>query len=173
MPEIGRHDADNGVTILIYSNPSAQYMRVAAELPLPQSIANHDRFGKARLRVARAVYAPQLGLSAEKLEVIGAGGEHFDALGVVAPAQRRAPRKKDADLIEDAGAIAQVLEFRLGHADVFRARAIQIVKDADQTLGMLERKRPQEHGVHHGEDGDVRADAKPQGEYGDGGKSGS
>ena len=107
---------------------------------------------------------PSAALSAEKLEVIGAGDEHFDALGVVAPAQRRAPRKKDADVIEDAGAIAQVIEFRLGHADVFRARAIQIVKDADQTLGMLERQRPQEHSVHDGEDGDVCADAERQGE---------
>ena len=81
------------------------------------------------------------------------------------------PGNNDADVLEDAGAIAQVLPFRLGHADIFRARAFQIVKDADQTLGMLERKRPQEHGVYHGEDGDVRADAERQGEYGDGGKS--
>src|ERR1700683_4537078 len=109
MLEIGRHDADNGVTILINSNPSAQYMGVATELPLPQSIADHDRFGEARLRVARFVCASQGGLSAEKLEVIGAGDEHFDALGVVAPAQRRAPRPESADVVENIGAIAQVL----------------------------------------------------------------
>jgi len=165
MPEIARHDADDGVAILVHSNPAAQDMRVATELPMPQSIADHDRFGEARLRVAWFVYAPQLGLSAEKLEVIGAGGEHFDTLGVVAPTQRGASRKEGADPLEDAGAIAQVFEFRFRHAYILRARAIQIVKDADQTLRMLERKRPQEHGVHYGEDGDVRADTERQGEY--------
>jgi hypothetical protein len=159
----------NGLAV----KPAAQDMGVAAELPLPKSITDHHGFGEAGHRIARSVYASQGSLGAENLEIIETGAEHLDALGVIAPAQRRAGRKDDADVIENGGAIAQVLDFGHGHADVLGARAIQIVKDADQLLGMLERKRPQKHGIHHGEDGDVRADAEGQREHGDGGKSGS
>ena len=41
--------------VLINSNPAAQYMRVAAELPLPEATADHYGFGEARYGIARSV----------------------------------------------------------------------------------------------------------------------
>src|ERR1700693_3167230 len=134
-------------------------MRVATELPLPESIADHYGFGEAWYRIARPEYASQRGLSAENLEIIETAAEHLNAFRMVASAQRRARREDDADVIENTGAVANVFELRFGHGDIFGARAIQIVKHPHQALRILERKRPQKHRVHHCEDGDVRADA--------------
>ena len=173
MAEIGRHDADNGVTVFIHANAPAQNMRVAAELALPQPIADHHGLGETGRLIARPIKTSQSGLSAQDIEIIEAGAEHFDALGMIAAAKRGADWPDDADVVENAGSIAQILELRNGQADVLHARAAQIVKDSHQAFRMLEWKRAQEHGIDHGKDGDVRADAERQRKHRDRGESGS
>src|SRR5580658_8994704 len=173
MPEIRRHDADNGVAIFVQPNPAAYDIAIATELALPESIADHCGFAETGDRILGSVHSPQGRIDAKDLEVIEAGAEHLDAVRMIAPAQGVADRPDGADALESAGAIAQILQFRHRHADVLGAGAAQVVKDAYQLLRMLKRKRPQEHGVHHGEDCDVRPDAERQGEYRDGCESGS
>ena len=167
VAEIWRHHADDRVRIGIHAYVAAEHIRIAAEFTLPNAVADHDWIAESFLRILRSVDAPDCRLRAEKLEIFRAGGHQLDAIRMIAADERRADRPEHADLIEHAGAIAQIVKFRYGHAGVFRVRAIEIVKYADELFRMLKWKRTQQHCIDDGKNGGIRADAERQRKYGD------
>jgi hypothetical protein len=62
MPEIGRHHSDNGVAIFVHSNSSAHDVGIAAELALPEPIADYHCFAKAGHRILGPVHSPEGGI---------------------------------------------------------------------------------------------------------------
>ena len=93
---------------------------------------------------------------------IGPQSEHFDAFGTLAAEQRRTDRPHGADALEDAGALAEIVQLGLRDTDVPAIGRPRVRGDAHQSLRIRKRQRADQHCVHDSEDRDVRADAKRQ-----------
>ena len=166
MAEIGGHHSDDGVAILVHADSASDDVRIAAELALPQAVADHHSIQESRPPVGLPVHLPDGGGGAQQLEVVRAGAEHLDPLDTVAAGKRGADRVDEADLLKGAGALAQVIDLGHGHADVFGSGAAQVVKHADQAIGLAERQGLEQHRINQGKDSDVAADSQGQGQHG-------
>ena len=144
----------------------------AAERTAPQAVADHDRVGESGHGVLGPVDASELRHRAEQLKVIGARDHHLDPLGPFAADERRADRPQRRHALEDAGAVAQVVELGLRDADVAAVGRARVRRDAHETIRIRKWQRADQHGVDDGEDRDVCADAEGQRQNRRGGESG-
>jgi hypothetical protein len=65
MAEAGRHDADDGVEIIVYANFSAEDLRIGSEGATPERITDDDAKREAGLSVVGRKDAAELGTSTE------------------------------------------------------------------------------------------------------------
>ncbi len=169
----GRHDAEDLVEVAIQPNALADGFGIAAKFAVPEAVAENDRVDEAGDFVLLREDPAERGLHTEHGEVVGAGGEDFDAFGAFHAGEVRGDGPDDGDVLKDAGAIAVVPKLRDGHANVLGVGATQIVEHAHELGGMWEGKRAQQDSVNNTERSNIRADAKRQGEDRDQGEAGS
>ena len=101
MAERLRRDADDRIHVVVDADPLAEDVRIAAEAPLPQRVADDGDLGDAGLRVGRAEHAADLGADAEHREVVRVDERRLDALGLVGLGQVRADRPDAGDVVEE------------------------------------------------------------------------
>src|ERR1700733_2033700 len=87
VAEIRRHDGDDGVGIVVEPNFLAEDVGVGAEFAAPEAIAEDYCVEESRNGLRLGVHASEARLCAEQREIVGAGGESFDALGAIAAAE--------------------------------------------------------------------------------------
>ena len=159
--EARRHHADHGADLIVQPQFAAQHARVAAELPLPEFVAEHrDGLGSLRgirvgggtpderthahhvERVHGAVIAAQpLGLArARPGHVAPSGGDH--------PAEDRITLRDVQELVDRVGAAV--------------AAALAQHVDAHQAVGILIGERVEDDGMDHAVHGGASADTQCQ-----------
>ena len=85
MPELSRHDPDDGVTVLVYANPPADDAGIAPELPFPEAIANDDSIQETGHPVRFPVDPADGRPRPQQLKVARAGAKQFDPFGAISP----------------------------------------------------------------------------------------
>src|SRR5258708_2048360 len=166
MTKAWRHHTDNGIAILIHSNPAAEHVRIAAKLALPQSIANQHSISETGHRILGPIDAAERRLRSQKLKIVRVRGQHFDPLGVISAAQGGAHRPDHGDFLEHTGPIPQVFQLRYGHANILSPNSGQVVEDAHQPAWLLEREGWQDHRVAQRENCQVGADSERERKHG-------
>jgi hypothetical protein len=136
----------------------------------PSGIADHDLVADPARRVRGTGQAAELRARAEQGEIRRAHHRAQDALRVIDAGERRVHGPDPRHLLEYARAQGQVVELRHGEPRVVQPEAGQLAPYRDQPLGIREGEGPEQDGVHHAEDGGVRADAQGQREDGGGGE---
>ena len=116
--------------------------------------------GEAWHRICGRVDTAEFRAGAQQLKVVGAGDEHFDAFGTLAAEQRRTDRPHGADALEDAGALAEIVQLGLRDTDVPAIGRPRVRRDTHEAVRVWKRQRADQHRVYDREDRDVRADAK-------------
>ncbi len=71
------------------------------------------------------------------------------------------------------GAVAQVYEIRVGEREVLHVALAHVRNGEEQPLRVFVRKRPQQHGIGHAEDGRAGSDSQRDSDDGGGGKHGT
>src|SRR5256885_13838885 len=112
MTEARRHHADNGVSISVEIHAAAQHVGIASEKPAPCGIADHAGIAKTKRLVFRAEDSPKLRRHTKNREICRAGAEQLDALGAISSGKVRAHGPAGGNLVENAGAIAEVIKFQ-------------------------------------------------------------
>ena len=170
-PEARRHHADDLAGVAVHPQRAAKHVRVAAETPLPQAVAE-DHHAAAR-RVLRRQEAPaQRGRDAERREQAGRNDGALRVRGRLAVVgEREVGRRKSGDPFQRRVPRAPVGEVRVGNRSRgvppgFRVALVPF-RNRDEPLRVRERQRAQEHGVDHAEHGRVRPDAQRQRQRGD------
>src|SRR5262249_28662044 len=108
MPELRRHNPQDGIKVAIDADLLSKSLRISAERTPPETVAEHDAFNESRLLVVRRVDAAQLGPRRQHGEVIGARREQFDALRFFAPCEISIGGVYSRDVLENIGFVAEV-----------------------------------------------------------------
>ena len=146
MAERRRRDADDRVHVVVDANAFAEDVRIGAEAPLPQRVADHGDLRDAGNGVSVVEHAPVLGADAEHREIVRVDERRLDALGLVGLGEVGAHRPHAGDVVEHAGA-PQVEELRNRQSGVARALARELRGHPHELLGMRERQRREDDGV--------------------------
>ena len=165
-PELGhrgpfgprRHDPDDGVRLAVEPDASSDRILRAVEHPLPDGIADNDhRLGRRRVLRSRE-HAAGGRTDAEDVEEVDGDPVPFELVRVpvadhhgedgVAIPRHRGKRAVLALKVEEVARRMSAAAF------VVRRRP-----DLDDTPGVMERQRAEEHAVDHAEDRGVRGDA--------------
>src|SRR6266480_3600168 len=80
MTKIRRHHPDDGVAILVQANSFADYVRIAAELSLPQCVTDHHGIQKTWDPICWGVCTPQCRFRPQHVKITRTRAEHLDAL---------------------------------------------------------------------------------------------
>ena len=173
MSKAWRHHSHDRVHVAIEAHFSADDVRVRTVIAAPKAVADNDRLEESRDGILLRVDAAKLRLRSQQREVIGTGDQTFGADRALSAADRRIARRHRRNFLKHARAILQIPKLRRGHADVLFVRAMKVVEDAHELLGMREGKRPQQNGIHHAERGDVGANPQCQSQHRNNRKSGA
>ncbi len=156
--EAGRHHARDGVDDAIELDLLAQGGGTASEAPLPQAVADHDDFGRARLLVARREAAAERGSDPEQLEqrCTSPKSRHPGRVGI--------SRDHELGILErdhlgmTAGPSPPVGDGWIAHREALEALARDRVVHPDDPTGICVGERPQHRRVHDAEQGGICAD---------------
>ena len=112
--------------------------------------------------------------NAKERENVGccAGGGDLHGARIGASEIRGAAQGEGGNLREGFVAIAQIPVFGLGEPVLRNAIELEFSPNVDERWGVLVGEGTQEDGVHHAEDGGVRAHAESEREHGDDGEAG-
>ncbi len=175
--EIPRHDADHREALPAQDEGAAEDAGVAAESPLPESLAQEDDAVGARLLLLRAERPAEDRSLPERRERPRRDLPPVDALGLAHGVRRPAHGAEDevlpvvaGDGLEDRALVAQVLEVRHGEAHL--RDLLRPLGEEHEAPGLRVRQGPQQDGVHHAEDRGVGADAERERGHGDDGEAG-
>src|SRR5213078_1961742 len=108
-------DADDGVHDAVEALRLAHNLRIAAEAPLPQLVADHgDGMRALPLIFAGKEAAAEHGRNADGVEVVGGNDAAGGALGPIADAECGAGDFADEERLAEGAASLEVLEIRPG-----------------------------------------------------------
>ena len=164
-----RSHTDDRVQVVVDADALAEHIRIAAESPLPQGVADDGDFGNPGLSVGWAEHATERGADAEQLEIIRVDERGLHPLRFIGLSQVRADRPDAGHLVEETGG-AEVEQLRDGNADVAGVLACEVDRHPHELLRLAERQRREDHGVDDGEERRVRADPERQRQHGDNGE---
>jgi hypothetical protein len=136
--------------------------RIAAELPLPQAVADYQHARRAGLVLARGEGASKERRYAKRGKHVRRYLQAGDYFSFVRACQRSAPGLRRRQMLESVYLGTIVEEIRGRH------RVAAFVQCHHQAARIAIGQRFQQDGIDHAEDGRVRADA--QGQNQDGGK---
>ena len=167
--EARRHHADHRADLVVEPEFTAQDPAVAAELPLPELVAEHHHGLGALLRVGLAGAAPDLWrhphhiegvhgavIAAQPLGLTRARPGHVAPGGGDHPAEHRIALRDFEELVDLVVTAVSA--------------ALPLYRDAHQAVGILVGERIQDDGVDHGVHGGAAADTERQRADGDGRK---
>jgi hypothetical protein len=160
--KLPRHHPDDGVIPIRQLDGSTHHVRIAAELPLPQSIADHEDGGRARAIFAARESAAQQRRNAQRGKHVRRHLQARDFFGLVRAGQRSAPGLRRRQSIEGMHLRAIIQKIRR------RYRIPAFVQRHHQAARIAIRQRLQQDRIDHAEDGRIRAD--PQRQHQNGGK---
>jgi hypothetical protein len=167
--EVGRQDADDRHGAVAKCYLLADCAGVGVEEALPQPRADEDDGRRARPVFLRREGAPRHRLQVQQREEVGGHGRAGQLLLLLADAQQRPRAGVGGDVRERLRPRAPVGEVRVGN-DLRLVGPHAVAPRRHQPPRILVRQRPQQHGVHHREDGAVGPDAERQRHHGDGRK---
>ncbi len=159
-------DPDDGAGLVAERDAGAHNVGIAAELTLPESVANHDDMAAVRGVFLRCEGAAKLDWRAKEPEIGFGDVEAVDLLGNDAgKVEARTAKVVSGDVLKDAGLSSPGIEVdRRGRIAV----AVGIgVHEPDHAVGLGIGEWLEQDSVDDGEDGGVGSDA--EGESGDGG----
>ena len=149
--------------LVVESQRGADGRRAARELAFPERLADQDAAGASRHVVRwREAAAGERAQSEHRQEIVGDAQDRNAA--------RLAGRRREVHLVgqqcrrggETARPFLDVEVVRKGRGLARRRRVAIGFPDHRQAVGVGERRAPEQHGVHHAEDGGVRADAEAE-----------
>ena len=175
-PERRRQDAHHDRAPAIQLDRAADHIRIAAESPLPQPVAQHHRarrqvgigvrelLGIDRNRVFLSKGPTVEWPDAQQLEQVPRRVAVRDALGLAAAGQRAGDGRRPGEALEPRGQGLVVLEIGSRYERALDIGRLQARPHERQFLGMIVRQRTKQNSVRHAEQGHVAADAERQGE---------
>jgi hypothetical protein len=170
--EAGRHDADDRGGHPVEEDASPHDLRVAGEGALPQAVADDERADVPGQILVRAEGAAHEGLDADRAREGVCRVRRRRAEGPVARGEGRARDLVAGDRLV-AAAVAQEIEvLRRRDPEPVELHRGELGVELHELPGVGEGEGPQDHRVHHAEDGGHRADPQPEGQDGDGGEGG-
>ena len=186
--EAGRRNAYNGDRLAIDGEAGADDRRVASQFLLPGLEAD-DGGGRRALHIVGGPQQPSsIGAKAERCKRIS--GNEFTVPGLrgliaagAAHRHRMIGGFKGSEAGEARGVVAKLLVLRVGEQRPVIHRlgvlgktsvpaALFVIAYAQQAGRILDRQRPEEHGVHQGEDGSSSPNAECEGKDGGEDKAG-
>src|SRR5262249_45000679 len=163
MTKIGRHHPDDGVAILVHANSFADNVWIATELSFPQCVTDHHAIQKTWDPICLGVNTSQCGFRPQHVKITRTRAEHLDALHPFATGESGGDWKDRTNLLKNVRMLAQIFEFRHGHADIFGTGAI--VKNSNQSLRLRKWQRLEKDRLNEREDGDVATNSERQSQY--------
>jgi hypothetical protein len=157
-------------------NRAADDVPIAAESPLPQSVAQHHRarrqvgigvrelLGIDRDRVFFSEGPTEKWPDAEQLEQVPRRVAVHDALGLAAAGQRAGDGCRPGEALEPRRQGLVILEIGSRYERALDIGRLQARPHERQLLGMIVRQRTKQNSVRHAEHRYVGADAERQGE---------
>ena len=169
--EPGGHHADHRVALGVELDPTVHHLRVAAEVPLPETEADDGHAGTAGCTLAGRERAPEQGADAEHREEGGFGLDVGSRLGLAAAADVGPP------VPGEERARLERLVLRLPIHVVRPGKGVTSgcrlrLEEPDQPVGFVEGQGAEQDRIDDGEDGGVGADAERERQHGDREESG-
>ena len=158
----GQH-AHHGVGHAAERQALAEDVRILAEAPHPEAMGEHHHRSRAEDVLLGEEVAPQRRIHAQQGQHRGAHETGSEPLGDVHPGEIEGPAPEGGQVREALLLRPPVQE--VGDADAHLREGGRALMDEDEPLRSLVRQRPQQHAVHHAEDGGVGADAERQREH--------
>ncbi len=163
--EPARHDADDGVQVVVEPDFAADNRAIGVETPSPQLVAQHDDVRTAEAVVQGREVPPDDRHDAEHLKVVRADALSLEPLGAIHAGDRRPPGPEDRDYLERPRPLA---EFAVQREGAIAARSIAVeFQDRHDPIGARIRQRHEEDRIDGAEDGGGTADADREREHGD------
>ena len=159
-----RHHADDRERQAVERLRLPNDRRIAAKTVLPHLIADHDD----RMCIASGVFtrlepAPEHGMHADRIEIVGRDHAAGHALGAVTDAERRAGDFLGDERFDQRAVARQVLKVRPGHFDQRAAGTAVGARHGEEPILIHdERERSQEDAFDPAEDRRVGTDAERQ-----------
>ena len=161
-PEGRRHHADDRVARPVDADGAADHLRVGAEAPPPERVAeDRDRGPAAEVLAGQERAAEQRPHPEHREETVG-GLEAEHGLRALGAHEGHEPVTVGGDLREDARSRAPVAEVGKRNPVRFSAGAEARFVELHEAVGLLVGQRPQHDRVDQAEDGGGRADAQGQ-----------
>ena len=152
-PQRSRH-AGNLVRFAVDRQGGSDDVRIAAELALPELMAQHDQRGRAGKVVLRAEEAAEERVHAVERVIRRRDGQPERRHGIAAPGKRAAEALKRGHFFEGSIAVAPVIEVAPGDAEVGLGVGLAQVH---QPFRIGVGKRLDQYCVHHAENRGVHA----------------
>ncbi len=175
-PERRRQDAHHDRAPAIQLDRAADHIRIAAESPLPQPVAQHHLARRQvgigvrellRIDRNRIIFSEGPTVDrpdAEQLEQVPRRVAVRDALGLAGAGQRAGDGHRPGEALEPRGLGLIVPEIGSRYERALDIGRLQARPHERQLLGMIVRQRTKQNGVRHAEHRHVAADAERQGE---------
>jgi hypothetical protein len=159
-------DADHGELSISHEQRLADRAGGAAELTLPETVAQHDDRRAHRQAIFLVTEEPPHGRRyAEHRKVRGGGKQAADVLRAFTTTERHAHARRRRHLLERGRLVAQCSIDGIIRRPLTEARFTS-GDQRDDVFGIFdERRRPEEHAVDDPEHGGVRADAEGEREH--------
>jgi hypothetical protein len=169
QPEVLRHDADDFVAGAVDLDGAANDRWVGAEAAFPEAEGQHDdaRTGAAGVFAVLEAAADERA-RAEDVEHVGGRLTGTDALGLARAGEVRLARAPGRDT---AQAARRAVVPHLGRRHPRLVPAAPAAPDHHAPVRLAPRKRRQQRGADHAEDGGGRAEAEAEREDGDEGEA--
>ncbi len=160
--ELARHHTDDVVRRTVQPDGAAHDRRTAAELSLPEAVAENGFEVLARLALVVVEQPPERWMHLHEPKERWRGSNADDALGAVLVPERDRLAPEQCLLVERAH-IAKAIEVVWNRvADAWRARVRIAVVEEHDPRGALERQRLHQYGSDHAEHRRIGRDADGQ-----------
>ncbi len=163
-----RHDPDHRRGLPIEGELLAYQRGIGMEAVAPQALADHDYVVAAPLLLVVSKTAPGERRHAERRKKVCCHASSAHALRHIGRREVEARRGEGCKFFEDSVLRADVAEVADGNSAAIPAAPLFLQQH--DPLWLLHGKRPQQHRIHHAEDGSVGADAQREREDGNHGK---
>ena len=147
-----RHHTDDRVPVAVDAQLAPDRIGAPAETALPQASLMTTTSAIPGVVVFGPNTRPSCGRTPSREKYDGLTSSTSTRSGSSTSREVRVDRIDTGDVVEEAGAIAIVEQLRRRHADVGAAEPRQIGRHAHEAIGIGERQRPEDDGVHDRED---------------------